>query len=77
MQVMPGANPPLQWCPSQAHDGAWGKDSRAQQSRSMWPLYGLTDTVNTYLRRLDRAIELAGAHPDEIDLGGFNDANHS
>lgn len=66
MLTINGSNPPMQYCPDQMHDGVWGAD-KAPASRAMWPLYGLEDTVRTYIARLDRAIREA-ALPDLSDL---------
>jgi hypothetical protein len=59
MQIIPGTNPPQQWCPHQTHDGVWDGNGKQPKSRSTWPLYGLDDTVASYMARLDRAIREA------------------
>jgi len=70
MLVLNGKGPPKQYCPHVMHDGG-GKPSedgsRWPRSRALWPLYGLEDTVNTYLVRLQHAIEKADL-PDLSDL---------
>lgn len=43
---------PKQYCSHVAHDGK-GKQPK---TRSLWPLYGLEDTVTAYLARLDKAV---------------------
>ena len=68
MQRLPNSNPPSQWCPAQEHDGKWDALGKMPKSRSRWPYYGFEDTVTTYMRRLDRAITLAGDHPDAVEL---------
>jgi hypothetical protein len=63
MLVIPGSDPPMQYCPHHGHDGGIGPDA-APPSRNRWPLYGIESSVQTYLARLDRAIELAENPPD-------------
>jgi hypothetical protein len=53
---------PRQYCSHVAHDG-W-RD--IPPTRAIWPLYGLEDTVTTYLALLDRAAR--DILPDLSDL---------
>jgi hypothetical protein len=46
---------PMQYCPHAQHEGTLGDDGPAA-SRAMWPLFGLEDTVASYIARLDRQI---------------------
>lgn len=46
---------PKQYCSHVDHDGK----GKRPGSRSLWPLYGLEDTVNTYIARLDKAVREA------------------
>jgi hypothetical protein len=56
-------DPPMQYCAHVAHDGRKGVPA----SRAIWPLYGLEDTVASYMARLHRAVAQAGL-PDLSDL---------
>lgn len=49
------SDPPKQYCPHVMHDGL----GDVPRTRAIWPLYGLDDTVQTYLMRLTRRVEQA------------------
>lgn len=65
MVVLPASDPPTQFCPHQTHDGKPGKEM--PPSRNHWPLYGFEESVQSYLARLDRAIQSASL-PDLSDV---------
>lgn len=52
MIVVPGSDPPVQWCPHAEHDGGWGDNVRNPPTRNRWPLYGFDESVKTHLTRL-------------------------
>jgi hypothetical protein len=62
MFTIPG-DVPKQYCAHIIHDGR--KDVPA--TRSIWPLYGLDDTVHTYLKRLEKAVAQSDL-PDLSDV---------
>jgi hypothetical protein len=43
--------PPKQYCAHVQHDG----HKEVPRTRAIWPLYGLEDTVSTYIALADRA----------------------
>lgn len=49
MFVLP-TNPPKQYCPHVWHDGL----ADIPQTRAIWPLYGLEDTVSAYVALAER-----------------------
>jgi hypothetical protein len=70
MLVLNTKGPPKQYCSHVIHDGGGVPDDgghRPPRTRAVWPLYGLEETVQTYLMRLDHAIAKAEL-PDLGDL---------
>lgn len=58
-----GGNPPMQYCSHVWHDGHGG----VPRTRAVWPLYGLEDTVATYVALAERESRQVGLPPIEFE----------